>query len=371
MRNQNANANSRARIDGFTITGADHSGGIFVNGYAHFLEISNNRLIGNNGIYGGGIRIGNPQLINGTAYTDNLNSEIDIHHNQIVENGSNGGTGGGGITLATGAASYEVADNFVCGNFSTGDGGGIAHLGLSDGGQILRNTVVFNQTFNQGQNASGGGIVIAGLPALAAGGLSAGAGDVTIDSNLIQGNQAGAGDGGGIRTQSVNGTDVQARPNQPNQWYLVSIINNRIVDNIAGLAGGGISMQDTARSEIVHNTIAHNDSTATAGEAFSPGNPNVSNPQPAGIVVRAHSTALAAVVGGSFSNPIQFSRNIIWRNRSFYWEIDNTTDPATFGLKPVVGADGYHRGVDLGSGGAGNNGLPESQQQYTDLADPD
>ena len=32
-----------ARIDGFTITGGDHGGGIIVNGYAHYLEITNNR----------------------------------------------------------------------------------------------------------------------------------------------------------------------------------------------------------------------------------------------------------------------------------------------------------------------------------------
>ncbi len=35
-----------SRIDGFTITGADGGGGIFVNGYAHNLEISNNRVYG-------------------------------------------------------------------------------------------------------------------------------------------------------------------------------------------------------------------------------------------------------------------------------------------------------------------------------------
>jgi hypothetical protein len=344
-------AAQRARIDGFTITGADHSGGIFVNGYARYLEISNNRIIGNNGIYGGGIRIGNPQLINGTTYTDNENYDVRIHHNQVVENGASGGLGAGGITVATGSRNYEVTDNFVCGNFSTGDGGGIAHLGLSssrlvDNGLIARNTIVFNQTFNQGQNASGGGIFIGGLPALAAGELSAGAGNVTVDENLIQGNMAGAGDGGGIRTLFVNGADVLAARNNAGRWYQIQIRNNRIVDNIAGLAGGGISMQDTARIEIFHNTIAHNDSTATAGEAFSPGSPNRSNAQPAGIVSRAHSTALAAAFGaltrnqyGVFSNP-DLLNNIVWRNRSFFWEIDNSTDPASFGLRPAVEADG-------------------------------
>ena len=46
-----------------------------------------------------------------------------------------------------------------------------------------------------------------------------------------------------------------------------------IVDNMAGLAGGGISLQDTARANINNNTIANNDSTATAGAAFAAGQP--------------------------------------------------------------------------------------------------
>ena len=346
------NANNHARIDGFTITGADHSGGIFVNGYANWLEISNNRLIGNNGIYGGGIRIGNPQLTNGTTYTDNQNYNVDIHDNLVTENGSTGGLGGGGITIATGSRNYKVTGNFVCGNFSTSDGGGIALLGLSsprvllDRGRITQNKIIFNQTFNQGLNASGGGIVIAGLPALAAGGLSAGTGNVTVAENVIQGNMAGAGDGGGIRTQFVNGADAAQFRNFTAGWYEVSVRDNLIVDNIAGLAGGGISLQDTARSEISHNTVAHNDSTATAGDAFSPGTPNISNPQPAGVVSRAHSTALRNAIGNSaavapyktFSNP-DFSNNIVWLNRSFYWEI-SIADPGSFGLKPSVAGNG-------------------------------
>lgn len=348
------NANNHARIDGFTITGADHSGGIFVNGYARHLEISNNRLIGNNGIYGGGIRIGNPQLLDGTDYTDNQNDNINIHDNLITENGSTGGIGAGGITIATGSQNYQVTGNLVCGNFSTSDGGGIAHLGLSsprvllDESKITQNKIIFNQTFNQGQNASGGGIVIAGLPALLAGELSTGTGNVKVTENVIQGNMAGAGDGGGIRTQFVNGADVAQFRNNPARWYAVSIKDNLIVDNIAGLAGGGISLQDTARSEISHNTIAHNDSTATAGDAFSPGTPNSSNPQPAGVVSRNHSTALRNAIGNSqavapyktFSNP-DFSHNIVWRNRSFNWAINNSTDPSSFGLYLASVGNGF------------------------------
>jgi len=49
-----------ARIDGVSVTGGDAGGGIYVNGWAHNLEISNNRVYGNAGPYNGGIRIGQP-----------------------------------------------------------------------------------------------------------------------------------------------------------------------------------------------------------------------------------------------------------------------------------------------------------------------
>jgi hypothetical protein len=97
--------------------------------------------------------------------------------------------------------------------------------------------------------------------------------------------------------------------------------------------------------------VANNDSTATAGEAFSPGNPNESTVQPAGIVSRAHSAALAAVIPPiapgdglgnvyqqGFSNPQVFRNNIIWHNRSFFFVNDPTTIPPTYGLVPNVAA---------------------------------
>jgi len=51
-----------ARIDGFTIAGSDLGGGVVLNGYARHLEVSNNRIINNQGTYGGGIRSGHPRL---------------------------------------------------------------------------------------------------------------------------------------------------------------------------------------------------------------------------------------------------------------------------------------------------------------------
>ncbi len=93
-----------------------------------------------------------------------------------------------------------------------------------------------------------------------------------------------------------------SRPTRPttaertNALVPVDVFNNMIVNNVAGLAGGGISLQDAVEVTIRHNTIANNDSLATAGDAFAPGSPNQSTPQPgAGIVARAHSAALAAI----------------------------------------------------------------------------
>ena len=115
----------------------------------------------------------------------------------------------------------------------------------------------------------------------------------------------------------------------PNLWNSVEIVNNMVINNVAALAGGGISLQDTVRARILHNTIANNDNSSTASEAFSPGQPSQSNPQPgAGIISRAHGFGLAGFLppGESvFSDP-ELVDNIIWHNRKFYFLVDDT-DP--------------------------------------------
>ena len=344
-----------ARIDGFTISGSDNAGGIFVNGYANYLEISNNKLIGNNGVYGGGIRLGHPNLANPAVvpandgwfggYTNAKNNFVKIHHNHVTQNGSRNGTGSG-IALHTGSHNYNVSSNHICGNFSMSGGGGIGHQGFSNGGTIANNTVIFNQAYNPGANVSGGGIFIGGQASLAPQTTprpSPGTGNVTVSSNLIQGNQAGAGDGGGIRAEFVNGLDVRRGANNPAGWYQLTLTNNKLVNNMAAMAGGGISLQDTVKASITGNTVANNDSTATAGTAFPPGSPNLSLPQPAGIVARAHSKLLFNTIGAAsgykvpYSNPA-LANNIVWHNRSFYWTIDRTTVPATYGLVPNISA---------------------------------
>ena len=104
-----------------------------------------------------------------------------------------------------------------------------------------------------------------------------------------------------------------------------------IVNNVAGF-GGAVALQDTAKVRIINNTIADNDSTATGANAFG-GNPSVSTPQGAGILSNLHSAGLQAAIGtgagpefADFANPVLYN-NILWHNRSFYWDTTQTTSP--------------------------------------------
>jgi hypothetical protein len=340
------NTNRRARIDGFTVTGSNGSGGIAVNGYARFLTISNNRVINNQGLYGGGIRIGHPLIDPPLGPNVSLNPNVTIHSNQVCENGTLQ-TPGGGIAIYAGSTAYEIRDNWVCANFAQGDGGGIAHYGRSQNGRIASNKILFNQTFEQtaGVGGAGGGIFIAGAPVLT--GLTQGSGNVTVEGNLIQGNNAGTGDGAGIATRNVNGADVNGSWMNPDNWHRINVFDNIIVNNVTGLAGGGIALHDTLSARVLQNTIAHNDSTATAMAAFggcATASPNQSCPQPAGVISRANSAALETVLNNvpnranrgryysRFSDPL-FDNNIVWQNRSFYYSQDPTA-----AVPPVPGS---------------------------------
>ncbi|MBW2091355.1 MAG: right-handed parallel beta-helix repeat-containing protein, partial [Deltaproteobacteria bacterium] len=294
-------------------------------GAAESLVISNNRISGNQGYFGGGIRLGHPELIVDDVHVDAHNYNIKVRHNLISQNGGINGAGGG-VSIHTGADNYAVTNNYIVGNFTSGEGAGIGHLGWSDNGLIENNTIAYNQSFNQMWSVSGGGILIAGKsPIVGLETVSPGSGSVTVTSNRIQGNQAGAGDGGGIALRYTNNA-------------LITINDNMIDNNITGLAGGGISLQDAANVSITDSTIAHNDSTATASPAFTVG-PLTSTQQPAGIVSRAHVTALT----GTFSNPVTFTGNIIWKNRTFTWD---------GGLQPDISAGGTPVYWDLGVLGA-------------------
>jgi hypothetical protein len=323
-----------SRIDGLLVTGGNGGSGINVNGYVQNLVVSNNKLQSNQGFFGGAIRLGTPSIVltdaegntvaGASTFNSNENTNISIHHNHVDQNGAS--IDGGGIGIYNGAHGYGITENYICGNYSIDRAGGIQHMGYSDNGVIQNNTILMNESFSEG-----GGILISGefVPAGApAGSLTEGTGNVTVDRNLIQGNHAGT-DGGGIRTILVNGQDVQANPTDNTKWYRIDILNNMIVNNVGSYLAGGIAISDSANINIIHNTIAHNDTTATSSNSFGgpcnvdiqlcvPGS-NTSVSQAAGIVSQVHTPLLQGPSGQTFSNPVLYN-NVIWHNRSFHWE---------------------------------------------------
>ncbi len=329
---------ANARIDGFSIIGAMNAAGIMVNANARNLDIGNNRITNNVGDFGGGIRVGHAGSPLPLADENAQNPSITIHNNLVAQNAGLNAAGGGGIVIGTGTDNYRVTSNFVAGNFTGGQGAGVAHIGRSPGGVIDRNAIVFNEGFNQGVTRSGGGLFIGGTPP-AVNALTPGSGSVRVSNNLIQGNQAASGDGGGVSLDGVNGGGPDAAGGGANRSR-IAMYNNVVVNNSAGLAGGGVSLHDAAFVEMIHNTVARNDSFATAGGAFVIGGGNTSTPQPAGIVSRGHSPLLGNLGGAGFSNPTLVN-SIVWQNRSFFFgqlpggvQIPGDPNPApvTYGL---------------------------------------
>jgi hypothetical protein len=273
-------------VDGLQVMGSISGGGIFVYDNAPGIKISNNRLTGNQGNFGGGITIGMPQTLSN-------NANPIITYNQVIRNG--GIQGGGGVVLNGGASNYRVANNVIGGNFSRFNGGGISQEGPSTGGVIFDNDIIFNEVAFGGAAFSDGAGIYLGAD------LNGSPGSVTISANLIQGNLAGVGSGAGIRATGM-GADT------------LNVVNNMIVNNVAGYQGGGIALTASPNASIINNSIAYNDSTATAALAFAAGAVD-STPQGAGIV-------------SDTTTPV-LRNNIIWNNRSFY-----TTNGGAGGLLP-------------------------------------
>jgi hypothetical protein len=351
-------------IDGLGITDSSQGGGgIFDHGWGHNLQIANNRINSNAGTLSGGINIGQGEFppanvggagaVNaapGSCLTSNVtglqlpycfDEFVNIHNNYITDNSSTGDelfsatpAGAGAVSFCTGSDYYAFNYNWVCGNLSTGDGGGIAQLGFvyhhndlahpTEG--IRHNTIIFNQSTNPTIPANGGGLLIYGtpdvdplcglttdqdcVPAIGTVGPSDGVGPgLVIDANLIMGNAAESGSGGGVRLANLNGTDVITFPTTPSRWWDVTLTNNVIVNNVAGWDGAGISLQDALNVNIINNTIMSNDTTASSGVLFntlgaplaSSGGPTCTSncgttslPQPAGLVSIQNSSTLSS-----------------------------------------------------------------------------
>lgn len=189
-----------SRIDGLAILNSSQGGGgLFIHGWSHNLEVANNRISANHGTLAGAINLGNgetpPVFLNdgttcntgvtpgplcppiyssannpnGAAIPFGLNTNVRIHHNMLWNNASIGdalftGTpaGAGGVTVSAGGDGYSIDHNWIAGNLSTGDGGGVQSLGVSFNGKIANNAILFNQSTNPTLPTNGGGVVIQG-----------------------------------------------------------------------------------------------------------------------------------------------------------------------------------------------------------------
>jgi hypothetical protein len=382
-----------SRIDGLTLTNSSQGGGgLLIHGWNHHLEVSNNRITGNAGTLTGGIEVGlsevpDPTLVGTDAQPLNINTFVNMHNNSVSMNmsygdelNSNTPAAAGGVTVTPGSDHYTFSHNWVCGNLSSGDGGGMSHFGLSFNGTISHNAFLFNQSQNPTLTTDGGGLIIEGSapdgtlaensqidldgsPSLSDG---IGSGNI-VDANLIMGNTAESGEGGGLRLQSINGNDVFNNPNDPSHWYSLAVTNNIIVNNVAGWNGGGVSIQDAVKVDFRNNTVVSNDSTASAGVLFDTVNaPNsttppvgcdpqtgvgctntavtTSAPEPAGLVTHIHSLLLSP----AFTNPgvtcpaghpnctkvsiPVLANDIFYQNRTFH--MSSAGSPAVVVLTP-------------------------------------
>ena len=387
-----------SRIDGLTIANSSQGGGgIFAHAWAHNLEISNNRITNNQGTLAGGIAIGQGEHPDaylagatnnapGSCQNSNVTNtqlpycfdvNVNIHNNAVTTNSSEGDelftaspSGAGGVAFCTGADSYKFNNNWVCGNLTTGDGAGVSQLGFVWDGSIQHNAILFNQSTNPTTPTNGGGLLIMSAPDtdptcpgepdvdcnLLNGSVSDGIGrGLSINANLIMGNAAEAGAGGGLRLQGVNGIDVSTFPTRPDRWYSVNVTNNIIANNVSGWDGAGVSLQDSLVVNLVNNTIVDNDSTAASGVLFdsffadqtSAPTPcpqgtrcvPVTRPQPAGVSSAKHSAEFVASLPGTITCPaghtgtadnsnhnnsacrtVSFPilyNDVIWHNRAF------------------------------------------------------
>ena len=324
-------ADYRAQIDGLSIRGGDEfgypssepvypvqGGGIYVNGYARHLEITNNKFQGNGGAYGGAIRLGTPYI------GSNHNDDVRIAHNRILGNG--GSNLAGAVALFAGSNGYEIDHNDICGNFSAEYGGGISHFGLSSSsGPVARihdNRLWFNGSYDEG-----GGIILAGELPSAEGPatLSPGSGPVDIRNNVIQANLADD-DGGGIRLLMAGN-------------FPISIVNNIIANNVSTHEGGGIALDDATRVRIVNNTIVRNLTTATAATSNHLA-------APAGLSDTGNSDLLQATLPAGhapYSDPLLFN-NIFWDNRAGTYDAGTNTITG-IGLAGAADIDLWDQGV--------------------------
>jgi len=312
-RGQFTNGHLRAGIDGFGITLGQSldggAGGIQVNAFARFLQISNNILENNGGGIGGGIALGTPHnfmvgVVPRTGPADNENDDIRIAYNRILGNGAL--SNGGGVAVYNGADRFVIERNQICSNYSVTYGAGVGVYGSSGGtNRIEDNNFYGNEAFD-----SGGALMVSGEVSVLNGGV--GTGRVDVKRNYIQFNLSND-DGGGMFIRDTSNSRID-------------LMSNMVNDNVATDVGGGIALDDVPNARIVNNTIAFNATTDTSEDRDL-------LPNGAGLVSEANDS------GTGFSNPVAFFNNIFWQNEAFTYDPAGTDPPEP--IEPTLVSQGF------------------------------
>jgi len=187
-------------------------------------------------------------LIDGYNSTSTLSTQIMVVQSGTVglqdvtlENGNSGSGDGGGVLIDPGATLAVSGAAFSHDASDTGDGGAIADQG----------TLTVNDSSFTGNSALNGGAILVS---------SASGGSAAVTDSTLSGNTASA-TGGAINVEGYPSLTVSA---------------SAVVNNTAGLAGGGIADSTTASPiaapfSIIDSTIAGNSATT----AFSGTTSNV------------------------------------------------------------------------------------------------
>ena len=233
------NSGAHARIDGNKIItniingqGQSQGSGIFFHGDGTIAnnDISLNTTYANNEAFGA---VG--------FWADSTLRHVLVKDNHITGNVVNGDYAtAGGIQIEVGIKAViignTISDNILNG-IAFGEGGGIRLVWMTDMDTIDSNIITGNKVY--GSSSYAGGIMIRD---------SENTSNTLITNNIISGNSAK--DGGGIRCL---GSKAQ-------------MINNTIVNNIAGVGGGGLLVNGPLSEAIVINTILWGNSALSGSQ---------------------------------------------------------------------------------------------------------
>ena len=265
------------------------------------------------GIYAKGdhnVYVWNNQIISNTANIDSLSTiysyggGIFIHsapvllkENLILNNvGSRAGTGGmgGGIFLYH-VAQADVLTNTIQGNKAsissgTGTGGGLYILGNASNTVYVAANRIENNLTSPDHTGLGGGVYIADA-------------NVHLDRNTIISNATSLigwlNPGGGVYIAS-------SKP--------VTLSNNLIVDNQAGVYGGGVYVgryiSPVSQVLLVNNTIANNGDSGIVGRQYA-------------VLTMTNNLIVSHMIGLTTSAPFT---GTISADTNLFW---NTSDPIT------------------------------------------